>query len=581
MALKRLKTKKSKRLPARQKYKILKKIREHHRKVRKESKKQNKGKSKKQKLIQVPNICPFKEEILKEVEDAKKRQEEERLRRKEMMKKQHEENKAKNLQTMIDTAEARGDMYTEMHADDDSDEEQKEYDGATKKENSLKAYFKEFRKVVENADVILEVVDARDPLGTRCTEVEKAVRGASGNKRLVLILNKADLIPKDNLCKWLKYFRRFGPVAPFKASTQDQTTKLGRRKFKETHSQKEMQGSVCIGAELVMSMLGNYCRSKGIKTSIRVGVVGIPNVGKSSLINSLIRGKACNVGSTPGVTKVLQEVELDSKIKLFDCPGIVFTNPRSGDKDNYTPAVLKNAQRVGDVKDPFSLAESILKRASKEYFCKLYDITKYETYEEFFAKKAARMGKFLRGGVPDAVAAARGILNDWNTGKIKYCTQPPEEDISNTTHISAEIVKSEIREFEIDNFEEMETEIIDKFDFKGEEVMEIASTGPVPMKTVESSNQEAMIIEESECTPAKKGKRQTSGNTTENEKRNLEYFLEGNQTINKSIKESLKKQRKQKNRNEKKVAAVSDAIDNFSFGSTDEKYSFESDFNMK
>lgn len=52
-----------------------------------------------------------------------------------------------------------------------------------------------------------------------------------------------------------------------------------------------------------MSLLGNYCRNQGMKTAITVGVVGLPNVGKSSIINSLNRSKACNVGSTPGVTK--------------------------------------------------------------------------------------------------------------------------------------------------------------------------------------------------------------------------------------------------------------------------------------
>lgn len=180
---------------------------------------------------------------------------------------------------------------------------QKQYKSNNTKEQSLKQYFKEFKKVLENADVVLEVVDARDPLGTRCTEVERAVRASAGNKRLVLVLNKADLVPKENLNNWLKYFRRLGPVTAFKASTQDQATKLGRRKFHQMNTEKAMQGSVCVGAELLMSMLGNYCRNKGIKTSIRVGVVGIPNVGKSSIINSLTRGKTCSVGCTPGVTK--------------------------------------------------------------------------------------------------------------------------------------------------------------------------------------------------------------------------------------------------------------------------------------
>lgn len=170
----------------------------------------------------------------------------------------------------------------------------------------------------------------------------------------------------------------------------------------------------------------------------------------------------------------MQEVELDSKIKLIDCPGIVFTKIAG---DQTTSNVLKNAQRVSDVKDPFKVAGSILQRASKMYFCRLYDISEYDTPEEFFAKKAARMGKFLRGGVPDAEGAARSLLNDWNIGKIKYCTQPPEVDAS--AHISATIVSAEAKEFEIENFDQMETDVLDNFTVKVEDAMEITSAGPV------------------------------------------------------------------------------------------------------
>lgn len=471
------------------KYKILKKVREHKRKVRKEARKNPKGKSLKSKLIQVPNICPFKEEILQEVAQHKQRMEDER-------KQKREQRKAQSLEEMVASANMRDAIHDALGGESKAEEETKKYKDGRSTENSLKAYFKEFRKVVEAADVILEVVDARDPLGTRCVEVEAAVKTAPGNKRLVVVLNKADLVPRENLDKWLKYLRRSGPVTAFKASTQDQNNRLGRRKMhKGANADKILQGSPCVGAELLMSMLANYCRNKGIKTSIRVGIVGLPNVGKSSIINSLTRGRSCQVGSTPGVTRAMQEVELDSKIKLIDCPGIVFAQAKSS-SDQTASNVLKNVQRVSDVKDPLKVAATILQRASKIYFCKLYDINEYESPEEFFALKAARTGKFLRGGVPDTEGAARSLLNDWNTGKIKYCTQPPETDAA--AHISASIVSSEAREFEVDNFDEMETNVLDNFNVKVEEIMEIEGSGPVHMEKFasETASTSARIVEE-------------------------------------------------------------------------------------
>lgn len=188
----------------------------------------------------------------------------------------------------------------------------------------------------------------------------------------------------------------------------------------------------------------------------------------------------------------MQEVELDSKIKLIDCPGIVFTQAKNTD-NQITSNALKNAQRVSDIKDPFKVAESILQRASKNYFCRLYDISEYDTPEEFFAKKAARMGKFRRGGVPDSEGAARSLLNDWNTGKIKYCTQPPEVDAN--AHISAAIVSAEAREFEIENFDQMETDVLNNFTVKVEDAMEVTSTGPVHMQHNVDEISGAHIIE--------------------------------------------------------------------------------------
>lgn len=131
-------------------------------------------------------------------------------------------------------------------------------------------------------------------------KVEEAVRQAKGNKRLVIVLNKADLVPRENLDQWLKYLRVSLPAVAFKSSTQDQANRLGRRKLGKK-KQSMIQSGTCFGAELLLSLLGNYCRNSGtVKHSIQVGVVGLPNVGKSSVINSLKRNKACNVGNTPG-----------------------------------------------------------------------------------------------------------------------------------------------------------------------------------------------------------------------------------------------------------------------------------------
>ncbi|XP_032745948.1 guanine nucleotide-binding protein-like 3-like protein [Rattus rattus] len=92
-------------------------------------------------------------------------------------------------------------------------------------EATRKAYYKEFRKVVEYSDVILEVLDARDPLGCRCFQMEETVLRAEGNKKLVLVLNKIDLVPKEIVEKWLEYLRNELPTVAFKASTQHHQVK--------------------------------------------------------------------------------------------------------------------------------------------------------------------------------------------------------------------------------------------------------------------------------------------------------------------------------------------------------------------
>lgn len=544
----------SKRQPARLRYKIEKKVKEHNRKQKKEAKK--KPKSKKSKPVQIPNVCPFKEGILKEVEAVKKHKEEERQKRREIAKlgKQNKVDAKNNagvtMNNLVENAEARGKVHEVLNSEAVSEEG---FSKDRQQESSLKAYHREFKKVISEAEVILEVVDARDPLGTRCAQVEEAIREAG--KKLVLVLNKADLVPRSNLTSWLKYLRRSAPVVPFKASTQSQQHNLGHKKLKQVKD-KQLKSSACIGAELLMNLLGNYCRNRGMKTSITVGVVGLPNVGKSSIINSLNRSKACQVGSTPGVTKQMQTVQLDSKIKILDSPGIVFS---SGPENDSTVA-LKNAIRVASLKDPFTPASAILQRANKHTLTVLYGIPDFSNPQEFFAQLASRMGRYKKGGIPDQEAASRILLNDWNIGKVRYFTEPPEQN--ENIHIDAKIVSEEAKEFDINSFQAMETETIDALASHGDGTVSpirFKSSGPVKyMDEMQVDENEAdVLLPKSLSIQAKLAK----SDTNEKVRKDPEMLLEGNTKQNKIRKKQFKKEKKNVARMEKRANNLADVLD--------------------
>jgi len=428
------------------KYKIQKKIREHHRKVRKDSRKKTKAKSRKDPGI--PKLYPFKEEVLRQLEERKQREEEEKERRKNERFK--EVNKRRKLELLQKDAQKRAKEFEKKQESIVKVNDRIMSKGA---EKSMTAYYKEFKKVIEASDVIIEVLDARDPLGCRCPQIEELVRSSGVSKRIVLLLNKVDLVPKENVECWLKYLRNELPTVAFKASTQSQKQKLGQSKLSvETASKGMLSSTGCVGANTLLKLLGNYCRNKDIKTSITVGIVGFPNVGKSSVINSLKRSKACGVGSTPGFTKNMQEVVLDKHVKLLDSPGIVMA---SGSSD--TQVILRNCVKIEQLDDLVVPVEAILRRCNKMQIMEKYHVPDYKDTAEFLNYYAGRIGKLRKGGIPDTTAAAKSILQDWNRGKISFYTIPPERK-SNIAHESASIVQYWSTEFDLKAIEKEEQE---------------------------------------------------------------------------------------------------------------------------
>ncbi|RWS28641.1 guanine nucleotide-binding protein-like 3 [Leptotrombidium deliense] len=427
------KKKLSKRMPAKRRYKIEKKVREHNKKLKKVSKKKEKMKSK-PKDPGVPNSLPFKEQVIREAQQRKAEElERKKLLREEMQRRQKgSKDKALNKKRGISDVNNLEQLAAKSVAQNDSVAENEELSvdkSSSSNVSNTRAYFKEFQKVIDQADVIIEVLDARDPLGTRCKEVEKAIIAAGPSKKLVLLLNKVDLVPRDNMNQWLKYLKNEFPTVAFKASTQSQKDNLGRSsKNIETANEAILSSSQCLGANELMKLLGNYTRSEDVRMSIVVGIVGYPNVGKSSIINSLKRSRVCNVGSMPGVTKAKQEIILDKHVRLLDCPGIVFAKnlDANGDKGAALLA-LRNAVKIEQLQDPITPVEAIIERVKKQDLMLLYNIPDFSSVGEFLALLAKKCGKLKKGGIPNTNAAAKKVLNDWNSGKIKYFTMPPEK----------------------------------------------------------------------------------------------------------------------------------------------------------
>ncbi|KAG0216981.1 P-loop containing nucleoside triphosphate hydrolase protein [Mortierella sp. GBAus27b] len=407
----------------------------------------------------VPNLSPLRDQMLlkkKRAAEAKQLQQEAREMAMNKNRKIISSNSTLSIHDIARQANARGEEFdasaTEAKADDGVREA---VDSAAVggKDNSRKAYYREFRKVLENADVILEVLDARDPLGCRTRQIERAIMDSGKDKRIILVLNKIDLAPRENVESWLKYLRHEYPTIAFKASTQNQRSNLGQSSIGTDLATEDMlSSSECLGADQLVKLLKNYCRNANIKTSITVGVIGYPNVGKSSVINSLKRSKVCGVGSTPGFTKVAQEITLDKNIKLLDCPGIVFSKGDNG--ESAAELLLRNCVKVELLEDPILPVELIVGRCEKEQLMEMYGVPLFEDVNDFLVHLARLRGKLKRGGIPDIFSAARSILNDWNTGKIPFYTVPPAAH--HTPTAQASMVEGWSKEFDIDTQEDVQ-----------------------------------------------------------------------------------------------------------------------------
>jgi len=308
--------------------------------------------------------------------------------------------KVDSLETMLSGAEERGSGYNDEKDRDrvtdgpDSWAAPREYIFGA---GQSKRIWNELYKVIDSSDVVIQVLDARDPMGTRSQKIEEYIKKEKAHKHLLFVLNKVDLVPTWITQKWVALLSQEHPTIAFHASINHP-----------------------FGKSALINLLRQLGKLHESSKQISIGFIGYPNTGKSSIINALRSKKVCKTAPIAGETKVWQYITLMKKIYLIDCPGVV---PPGLETDEEK--VLRGVVRVELVETPDDYIPAVLERTKKKYLQRNYRINDWKDPNDFLEKLCKRTGKLLKGGEPDLKAVSKMVLNDWQRGKLPYFVPPP------------------------------------------------------------------------------------------------------------------------------------------------------------
>ena len=170
---------------------------------------------------------------------------------------------------------------------------------------------REIKEKIELIDIVFEVIDARIPYSSKNMEIDSII----GNKPKILIMTKGDLCDLDVTNKWVEYYKNNG----YKVVLLDLVNHVNLKPVYDI-------------IDVYVKDICDKRKEKGLKPrKVRVLVLGIPNVGKSTLINRLVKKKVVNVGNRPGVTKSLEWIRINDSLELLDTPGILW--PKLDNRD--------------------------------------------------------------------------------------------------------------------------------------------------------------------------------------------------------------------------------------------------------
>ena len=260
-------------------------------------------------------------------------------------------------------------------------------------------------------DIVIELIDARIPMSSRNPDIDDLAK----NKYRLILLNKSDLADERVTVKWVEFFEKQG-------------IKVIKLDSRQRSGMKSVNNAIL---EVCKEKIERDRKRGIINRPVRAMIVGIPNVGKSTFINSFA-GKACaKTGNKPGVTKGKQWIRLNKTVELLDTPGILW--PKF---DNEK--IANDLAFIGSINDQIlnltELSLKFIESIKNDYagiFTSRYDIEEKDDGVTMLGDIAIARGRLKKGGEPDYDKAAALIFDDFRSGKLgKISIEKPEDYIS-------------------------------------------------------------------------------------------------------------------------------------------------------
>lgn len=260
---------------------------------------------------------------------------------------------------------------------------------------------REISEKLDLIDVVFEVIDARIPYSSKNKDIDAMIK----NKKRVLIMTKIDMCDIINTNKWIKYYEEKGiKVIPVDLINKKNISEI----FKVT--------------EEVNKELNDKRKEKGLKErKVRILILGIPNVGKSTLINTLVGKKATNVGNRPGITRHLEWIRINKDIELLDTPGILWPKLDDDAIAHNLAAMTAIKEEILDTEDIAIYIINTMLKLYKDSIVNRYNLTSYNDVVEVLDMIGKKIGA-VRNNETDYEKVYSVILRDLREGYLGKVT---------------------------------------------------------------------------------------------------------------------------------------------------------------